>query len=83
MAASTIPGAGCGVFTAIDLEEGDFVGSGDVAIPLIEVESHLGLIFDYFDHFLRIMYGTAIFWDFEMKLNLMISASFGQVLIVQ
>jgi hypothetical protein len=51
MAASTIPGAGLGIFTAKDLEEGDYVGNGDVAIPLVEVPWHQGLTFDYFDPF--------------------------------
>jgi hypothetical protein len=51
MAASTIPGAGLGIFTAKDLEEGELVGSGDVAIPLLEVPRHQGLTSDYFDPF--------------------------------
>jgi hypothetical protein len=51
MAASTIPGAGLGIFTAKDLEEGGLVGSGDVAIPLLEVPWHQGLTSNYFDPF--------------------------------
>ena len=51
MAASTIPGAGLGIFTAKDLEEGDFVGNGDIAIPLVAIPSPQGLTLDCFDHF--------------------------------
>jgi hypothetical protein len=42
MAPSTIPGAGLGIFTAKDLEEGDFVGNGDVPILLVDVSRHQG-----------------------------------------
>ncbi|KAL7566573.1 hypothetical protein ACA910_000640 [Epithemia clementina (nom. ined.)] len=41
LAPSSIPGAGIGVFTAVDLKEGDIVGYGDVIIPIIDFLYHM------------------------------------------
>ena len=41
LAESSIPGAGLGIFTAIDKEEGDIVGNGDVIIPVIDFLWHM------------------------------------------
>lgn len=35
LAESTIPGAGLGIFTAVDKEPGETVGYGDVCIPMV------------------------------------------------
>jgi hypothetical protein len=40
MAESTIPNAGLGIFSAIELNPGDPVGEGDVCIPLFDLNSH-------------------------------------------
>jgi len=37
---STIPGAGLGIFTGIDLKIGDEVGHGDVCIPIVDYSTH-------------------------------------------
>ena len=42
LADSTIPGAGMGVFTGVAKTEGDFVGNGDKAMPLVDVYWHNG-----------------------------------------
>lgn len=42
MASSTIPNAGIGVFTAVDLKEGDAVGYPDLAIPVTDLDWHNG-----------------------------------------
>lgn len=42
LAPSTIPGAGLGVFVGSTKQEGDIVGLGDVAIPLIDLLFHHG-----------------------------------------
>jgi hypothetical protein len=40
MADSTIPNAGLGIFSAIELNEGDSVGDGDICIPIFELDWH-------------------------------------------
>ena len=40
MANSTIPNAGLGIFTSLDLKIGDPVGNGDVCIPIIDLDFH-------------------------------------------
>ena len=42
MAPSTIPNAGIGVFTAVDLQEGESVGYPDLAIPVTDLDWHNG-----------------------------------------
>lgn len=42
MAPSTIPNAGIGVFTAVDLKEGERVGYPDQAIPVTDIDWHNG-----------------------------------------
>jgi hypothetical protein len=42
MAPSTIPNAGIGVFTAIDVKEGEQVGYPDLAIPVTDIDWHNG-----------------------------------------
>ena len=42
MAQSTIPNAGIGVFTAVDINEGGSVGYPDLAIPVTDVDWHNG-----------------------------------------
>jgi hypothetical protein len=42
LAPSTIPGAGLGLFAGNQKHTGDFVGPGDVAIPLISINYHAG-----------------------------------------
>lgn len=37
LAESTIPGAGLGIFTAVEQQVGDTVGEGDICIPLIDL----------------------------------------------
>mmetsp|Transcript_6511 Transcript_6511/g.8463 ORF Transcript_6511/g.8463 Transcript_6511/m.8463 type:complete len:657 (-) Transcript_6511:71-2041(-) len=41
LAESSIPGAGLGIFSAIDRKEGDIVGNGDVIIPVIDFVYHM------------------------------------------
>ena len=45
LAESTIPNAGLGVFSGIDLSAGDAVGIGDVAIPIFDITPDA--IYDY------------------------------------
>lgn len=40
MAESTIPGAGLGIFTAIDRKIGESIGNGDVLIPQVDLYYH-------------------------------------------
>jgi hypothetical protein len=40
LAPSTIPNAGLGIFTGVERQKGDFVGSGDVCIPILDLEWH-------------------------------------------
>jgi hypothetical protein len=40
LALSTLPGAGLGIFTAVDRKPGDAVGSGDVCLPQIDLQYH-------------------------------------------
>lgn len=40
MAESTIPNAGLGIFSTIELHPGDAVGEGDVCIPIFDLNSH-------------------------------------------
>jgi hypothetical protein len=40
LAPSTIPGAGLGIFTALEKEQGDSVGAGDVCLPVMEMNWH-------------------------------------------
>ena len=42
MAPSTIPNAGIGVFTAVDVKEGEQLGYPDLAIPVTDVDWHNG-----------------------------------------
>lgn len=42
MAPSTIPNAGIGVFTAVNVEEGENLGYPDLAIPVTDVDWHNG-----------------------------------------
>ena len=41
MAESTIPGAGLGIFSGIDRQEGNIVGNGDVMFPIVDLSYHL------------------------------------------
>jgi hypothetical protein len=42
MAPSTIPGAGLGIFTGIELKANDILhGTGDVAYPIVDLNYHL------------------------------------------
>lgn len=41
MAPSTIPGAGLGIFTGVERNEGDTVGDGDILIPISDQWYHL------------------------------------------
>ena len=49
MAESTIPGAGLGIFTGKPLDIDDLVGTGDVAIPLVELTMHHEYDTDFHD----------------------------------
>ena len=49
LAESTIPGAGYGLFSGVNKAEGDYVGNGDKAIPLIDAHWHNGLYPDFFN----------------------------------
>jgi len=40
LAKSTIPNAGLGVFTAVDIEMNEFIGYGDPAIPIVDIDFH-------------------------------------------
>jgi hypothetical protein len=40
IALSTLPGAGLGVFSAVEKKPGDAVGSGDVCLPQIDLQYH-------------------------------------------
>jgi hypothetical protein len=40
LAPSSIPGAGLGIYTAKSFKEDDFVTSGDIAIPLLDLQAH-------------------------------------------
>jgi hypothetical protein len=40
LAPSTIPNAGIGIFTAVDLNKGEVVGFGDVCIPVVDMYWH-------------------------------------------
>ncbi|CAJ1933583.1 unnamed protein product [Cylindrotheca closterium] len=40
LAESTIPNAGLGIFSGVELNPGDPVGNGDVCIPIFNVEKH-------------------------------------------
>jgi hypothetical protein len=40
LANSTIPNAGLGIFSAIELNPGDIVGEGDVCIPITQLYEH-------------------------------------------
>jgi len=42
LAASTIPGAGVGIFSGVAKAEGDYIGNGDKAIPLVDTFWHNG-----------------------------------------
>lgn len=44
LAESTIPNAGLGIFTAVELNEGDTVGHGDVCLPIIDFSYHQGVL---------------------------------------
>jgi hypothetical protein len=47
MAPSTIQGAGIGIFTGIERNEGDLVGDGDILLPIADVWWHLQASQDY------------------------------------
>ena len=47
LAPSTIPGAGLGVFTGIELKAGDIVGYGDVIIPVVDFLYHMSSDFRF------------------------------------
>ena len=40
IAESTIPNAGLGIFSGIELSVGDTVGNGDICTPILELDSH-------------------------------------------
>eukprot|EP00980_Cylindrotheca_fusiformis_P003665 scaffold818_cov136-Cylindrotheca_fusiformis.AAC.31 len=40
LAESTIPNAGLGIFSAVELNPGDSVGDGDVCIPILDLNNH-------------------------------------------
>ncbi|KAL9190120.1 hypothetical protein ACHAXT_007331 [Thalassiosira profunda] len=42
LAQSTIPHAGLGMFTGVPLERGQYVGFGDPAIPILDMDFHAG-----------------------------------------
>lgn len=42
LAKSTIENSGLGVFTGIPLEEDDYIGFGDLAIPIVDIDFHAG-----------------------------------------
>jgi hypothetical protein len=42
MAESTIPGAGVGIFSAVDRHPGDSIGRPDICIPVIDMNWHMG-----------------------------------------
>ena len=50
LAESTIPNAGLGIFTGIDLQEGDSVAEPDIIVPLQDYDWHASEDVDY--HFL-------------------------------
>ena len=41
IAPSSIPGAGLGMFTGVDLKQGDIVGYGDVIVPIVDFIYHM------------------------------------------
>lgn len=47
IAESTIPNAGLGIFSTVDLQEGSSVGNGDKAIPIIDTYWHNDQVFFY------------------------------------
>lgn len=49
LAESTINGAGMGIFSGVDKAEGDYIGNGDKAIPLIDAYWHNGFQYDFFN----------------------------------
>ena len=64
LAPSTIPNAGLGVYSGVTKKVGEFVGNGDPAFPLLELDWHNGYAMDpdspetqYFDPF------TNYVWD--------------------
>lgn len=42
LAKSTIQGAGLGMFTGVPLEEDAYIGFGDPAIPIVDIDFHAG-----------------------------------------
>ena len=51
MAPSTIPGAGLGIFSAVDKQPSDSVGRGDICIPVIDMYWHNGGYDNFFNPF--------------------------------
>lgn len=52
LAPSTIPGAGVGIFTAVEKQIGDTVGRGDICIPVIDMYWHAdGITQPFSDYF--------------------------------
>ena len=47
LAPSTIPGAGLGIFTGVERNEGDSLGDGDLLLPIADVWWHLQASKDY------------------------------------
>ena len=52
LANSTIPNAGLGIFTAVELNVGDKVGHGDVCFPIVELKIHHPETFNPFDDYI-------------------------------
>ena len=51
IAESTIPNAGLGIFSSVEKKVGDYVGNGDVAFPLLELDWHNGLATNYVEEY--------------------------------
>lgn len=47
MAPSSIPGAGIGIFTGVERQEGDVVGKGDIILPLSDLSFHFSANANY------------------------------------
>ncbi|KAL3815562.1 hypothetical protein ACHAXA_001966 [Cyclostephanos tholiformis] len=47
LAESTIPNAGLGIFTGINLHDGDRIAEPDIVVPLHDLDAHVGSIIDY------------------------------------
>ena len=55
IAPSTIPNAGLGIFTAVPVAKDEYIGYGDVILPIIDLEWHTGTS-EFFNPFFNRVY---------------------------